>query len=435
MVILIKILQVIVALSLLVFIHELGHFAWAKLFHIKVEKFYLFFDIGGKAIAKWKWGETEFGIGWLPLGGYCKIAGMVDESMDMEQLKSEPKAWEFRTHPAWQRLLVMAGGVLNNFIFAFLTYICIMWLWGQSYIDNANSNIYVNDLAYEMGFRNGDRILKFDDYSPRNFGMLQADLARRDVRVATVLRGTDTLELYIDHAMMGQVLNSPMMFDLAIPFVVDSVSSSGPNSQGQLRRNDRVIAFAGEKVDYLQDSRKVLEAYRGQDIEASVVRGADTLLLPVRVDSSALIGVYMQMPDQIVKVRHYGALDGVGAGLKYGAQTIGGYIQDLKLLFTPSSQAYKSVGSFIAIGEVFPSDWDAHQFLSILALLSIILAVMNLLPIPALDGGHILFLLIEMITGRKPSDKVLAVAQVIGMVFIFALMFLAIGNDIGRLLR
>ena len=435
MVILIKILQVIVALSLLVFIHELGHFAWAKLFHIKVEKFYLFFDIGGKAIAKWKWGETEFGIGWLPLGGYCKIAGMVDESMDMEQLKSEPKAWEFRTHPAWQRLLVMAGGVLNNFIFAFLTYICIMWIWGQSYIDNANSNIYVNDLAYEMGFRNGDRILKFDDYSPRNFGMLQADLARRDVRVATVLRGTDTLELYIDHAMMGQVLNSPMMFDLAIPFVVDSVSSSGPNSQGQLRRNDRVIAFAGEKVDYLQDSRKVLEAYRGQDIEASVVRGADTLLLPVRVDSSALIGVYMQMPDQIVKVRHYGALDGVGAGLKYGAQTIGGYIQDLKLLFTPSSQAYKSVGSFIAIGEVFPSDWDAHQFLSILALLSIILAVMNLLPIPALDGGHILFLLIEMITGRKPSDKVLAVAQIIGMVFIFALMFLAIGNDIGRLLR
>ena len=435
MVILIKILQVIVALSLLVFIHELGHFAWAKLFHIKVEKFYLFFDIGGKAIAKWKWGETEFGIGWLPLGGYCKIAGMVDESMDMEQLKSEPKAWEFRTHPAWQRLLVMAGGVLNNFIFAFLTYICIMWIWGQSYIDNANSNIYVNDLAYEMGFRNGDRILKFDDYSPRNFGMLQADLARRDVRVATVRRGTDTLELYIDHAMMGQVLNSPMMFDLAIPFVVDSVSSSGPNSQGQLRRNDRVIAFAGEKVDYLQDSRKVLEAYRGQDIEASVVRGADTLLLPVRVDSSALIGVYMQMPDQIVKVRHYGALDGVGAGLKYGAQTIGGYIQDLKLLFTPSSQAYKSVGSFIAIGEVFPSDWDAHQFLSILALLSIILAVMNLLPIPALDGGHILFLLIEMITGRKPSDKVLAVAQVIGMVFIFALMFLAIGNDIGRLLR
>ncbi len=435
MVILIKILQVIVALSLLVFIHELGHFAWAKLFHIKVEKFYLFFDIGGKAIAKWKWGETEFGIGWLPLGGYCKIAGMVDESMDMEQLKSEPKAWEFRTHPAWQRLLVMAGGVLNNFIFAFLTYICIMWIWGQSYIDNANSNIYVNDLAYEMGFRNGDRILKFDDYSPRNFGMLQADLARRDVRVATVLRGTDTLELYIDHAMMGQVLNSPMMFDLAIPFVVDSVSSSGPNSQGQLRRNDRVIAFAGEKVDYLQDSRKVLEAYRGQDIEASVIRGADTLLLPVRVDSSALIGVYMQMPDQIVKVRHYGALDGVGAGLKYGAQTIGGYIQDLKLLFTPSSQAYKSVGSFIAIGEVFPSDWDAHQFLSILALLSIILAVMNLLPIPALDGGHILFLLIEIITGRKPSDKVLAVAQVIGMVFIFALMFLAIGNDIGRLLR
>ena len=435
MVILIKILQVIVALSLLVFIHELGHFTWAKLFHIKVEKFYLFFDIGGKAIAKWKWGEAEFGIGWLPLGGYCKIAGMVDESMDMAQLKSEPQSWEFRTHPAWQRLIVMAAGVLNNFIFAFLTYICIMWIWGQSYIDNTRSNIYVNDLAYEMGFRNGDRILKFDDYSPQDFAMLQADLARRDVRVATVLRGADTLELYIDHAMIGQVLNSTMMFDLAIPFVVDSVSGSGPNSGGPLRRNDRVIAFAGERVDYLQDSRKVLEEYRGQSIEASVVRGADTLLMPVKVDSSALIGVYMQMPEQIVKVQRYGALDGIGAGLKYGAQTIGGYIQDLKLLFTPSSQAYKSVGSFIAIGEVFPSDWNLHQFLSILALLSIVLAVMNLLPIPALDGGHILFLLIEMITGRKPSDKVMAIAQIVGMVIIFALMFLAIGNDIGRLLR
>ena len=175
MVILIKTLQVILALSLLILIHELGHFTWAKLFGIRVEKFYLFFDVGGKAIARWKWGDTEFGIGWLPFGGYCKISGMVDESMDLEQMRGEPQPWEFRTHPAWQRLLVMAGGVLNNFIFAVLAYIFIMAAWGQSYVSNSDSRIYVNDLAYEMGFRTGDRILRYDDYTPENFAMLQAD--------------------------------------------------------------------------------------------------------------------------------------------------------------------------------------------------------------------------------------------------------------------
>ncbi len=185
MVILIKALQVILSLSLLIFLHELGHFMWAKLFGIRVEKFYLFFDAGGKSIAKWKWGETEFGIGWLPFGGYCKIAGMVDESMDTKHLSEAPKEWEFRSHPAWQRLLVMAGGVLNNFIFAILSYTMILAIWGQSYIDNSTSEIYVNDTAYEMGFRTGDRILKLDDYVPENFAMLQADLARREVSSAT----------------------------------------------------------------------------------------------------------------------------------------------------------------------------------------------------------------------------------------------------------
>ena len=223
MVALVKTLQVILALSVLIIVHELGHFLWARLFGIKVDKFYLFFDAGGKALARWHWGETEFGIGWVPFGGYCKISGMIDESMDLDQLKHKPEKWEFRSKPAWQRLFVMAGGVVNNFIFAVLVYIVIAGIWGEAYISNENAQIAPNELAQEMGFRLGDHIISFDGFEPQNFGMLQADLARRDVRSARILRGTDTLDLYIDHAYIGDVLNSAGMFELAVPFVVDSM--------------------------------------------------------------------------------------------------------------------------------------------------------------------------------------------------------------------
>ena len=335
MVILIKALQVLLALSVLIFVHELGHFMWAKLFRIRVEKFYLFFDAGGKALARWKWGGTEFGIGWLPFGGYCKISGMIDESMDTEQMQSEPKEWEFRTHPAWQRLLVLAGGVLNNFLFAILTYAAILAIWGQAVIDNRSNSIYVNDLAYEMGFRNGDRILSFDDYEPEDFSMLQADLARRDVSSAKVLRGEDTVTLYIDRSMISEVLNSPLMFDLAVPFVIDSVWAEGPNPASGLRRGDRIISLNGEKVEFLQDSRPVLESHRESTVNASVVRGADTLDIPVKVDSSGRIGIYAATPG--ISVRHYDVLSAIPAGLKMAGETIGGYLRDLKLLATPST--------------------------------------------------------------------------------------------------
>ena len=432
MVILIKTLQVILALSLLIIIHEFGHYIWARIFGIRVEKFYLFFDVGGKAVARWKWGETEFGIGWLPFGGYCKIAGMIDESLDTDQLKSPPQKWEFRTRPAWQRLFVMAGGVVNNFIFAVLVYIAVMAIWGQAYIDNKDSSIYVNDLAYEMGFRNGDRILSFDDYVPENFGMLQADLARRDVHSATVLRGGDTLRLYMDQAMIGDVLNSPMMFDLAVPFVIDSVAADGPNTGAGLMRGDRIIAFDGQRVEFVQDSRPLLAELRGRSVTASVLRGADTLQLPVKVDTAGRIGVFMQTPG--IKVEHYDVLRAVPAGIKHTGETIAGYLRDLKLLVTPSTGAYKSMGSFIAIGQVFPAAWDWYSFLNIIALLSIMLAVINLVPIPGLDGGHILFTLYEMVSGRKPGERFLIAAQLVGMVLIFGLMILAIGNDIGRII-
>lgn len=435
MIVLIKILQVVLALSILILVHELGHFLFAKLFRIRVDKFYLFFDAGGYSLFKFKpkGSDTEYGIGWLPLGGYCKIAGMIDESMDTEALKKDPQPWEFRSKPAWQRLLVMSGGVLFNFIFAIMLYIGILAGWGESYISNEGNGIYVNDLAYEMGFRNGDRILMFDDYAPENFGMLQADLARQTAKKATVLRGEDTLDIYIDQNMIGEVLNTPGMFDLAIPFVIDQVAPESVNSGSGLMHGDRITEIDGHHVEYLQDSRRLLADLAGKNVPVTVVRGTDTTGMNLQVDTLGRLGVYTQLPG--LTTREYSVLEAIPAGFKLTFDTIGGYLQDLKLVFTPSTEAYKSVGSFIAMGQIFPATWDWYRFINILALLSIMLGVMNLLPIPALDGGHIVFTLYEMITGKKPSDRFLTIAQIIGMILLFALMVLAFGNDIGRLLR
>ena len=445
MVVLVKILQVILALSLLIVIHESGHFAFAKFFGIRVDKFFLFFDAGGfklfstkgkfftKLFPKAASWETEYGIGWLPLGGYCKIAGMIDESMDLEGMKGEPQKWELRTHPAWQRLLVMSGGVLFNFIFAVLAFILLVDGWGTAYLPNEGNAIYANELSEEMGFRTGDRILAFDDYVPEDFSMLQADLARRNVRKATVLRDGDTLDIYIDQAMIGRVLQSPGMFDLAVPFAVDSVMTDSPNRDAGLLRGDRILSIDGTPTPYVQDSRPLLLAHAGGAVDAAVLRGTDTLSVPLQVDSTGRIGVYMIMPEAVRK--SYTFWQAVPAGASEAWESVTGYVRDLRLVFTPRTQAYKSVGSFIAIGQVFPSNWNTYQFLYLLAILSIMLGVMNLLPIPALDGGHIVLCLYEMFTGRKPSDRFLAVTQMIGMVLLLALMVLAFGNDIGRLMK
>ena len=445
MVVLMKILQVVLALSVLIIIHEFGHFSFAKMFGIRVDKFFLFFDAGGFKLfsTKGKWftrlfpkakdWETEYGIGWLPLGGYCKICGMIDESMDTEALKKDPQPWEFRTKKAWQRLLVMAGGVLYNFIFAILAYIGIMAIWGSAYISNEGSQIYTNELGVELGFRNGDHIIRMDDYVPENFGMLQADLARRNVGKVTVLRDNDTVDLYIDRSMIGEVLNTPELFDLAVPFVIDSVMSASANSSAGLSHGDRIVALDSVRTPFVQDSRKYLSQTSGGMVTATVLRGDDTLSFPLQVDTAGRLGIFMQIPG--VTTKEYSLVGAIPAGIKLTFSTIGGYLRDLKLVASPSTEAYKSVGSFIAIGQVFPATWDWYRFLNILALLSIMLGVMNLLPIPALDGGHIVFCLYEMLTGRKPSDRFLEVAQIIGMILLLLLMVLAFGNDIARLIR
>ena len=445
MIAIIKTLQVILALSVLILVHELGHFAFAKMFGIRVDKFFLFFDAGGRKLLSTKTGwfsklfpkgkqmETEYGIGWLPLGGYCKIAGMVDESMDTEYLKNEPQPWEFRTKPAWQRLLVMAGGVLFNFIFAIGVYIGLLAGWGESYISNDDNCIYVNELAYDMGFRNGDHIIRFDDYQPENFLMLQADMARETAGKAVVLRGNDTLDIYIDHNRIGDVLNTPGMFDLARPFVIHSVAEGSVNKDADLKEGDRIIGIDGTEVPFVQDAWPLLEARAGETVTAAITRSEDTLAVTLQVDTTGRLGVFLASPQ--IKTKEYSVIEAIPAGFGKAFSSIGGYLKDLKLVFTPSTEAYKSVGSFIAIGQVFPEAWDWYSFLSIIAMLSIMLAVMNLLPIPALDGGHIVFTLYEIVTGKKPSDNFLYVTQIIGMILIFGLMFLAFGNDIARLIR
>ncbi len=445
MVVLIKIFQVIIALSVLIVIHELGHFVFARLFGIKVDKFFLFFDAGDVKLfstkeTKWftrlfpkmKDIDTEYGIGWLPVGGYCKINGMIDESMDTEMLRHDPKPWEFRSKPAWQRALVMVGGVLFNFIFAIIIYISMLSIWGNDYLSNKENRIYVNDLAYEMGFRTGDKILKFDDYEPEDFTMLQADLARWSVKTATVLRGQDTVLIYIDHSMIGEVLQSPGMFSIAIPFAVDSVAAGSVNAGSGLRHGDIVIKIDSTDIGYVQDAWKVLAGCAGRSIETEILRGNDTLSMPLQVDTTGKLGVVLQVPG--MQKRTYTLVQAIPAGVKYTWNMVAGYVRDLKLVATPSTGAYKSVGSFIAIGQVFPSQWNWLIFMNLLALLSIMLGVMNLIPIPGLDGGHLLFLIYEMVSGKKPSDKFMIAAQILGMFILLLIMVLAFGNDIGRLL-
>ena len=445
MIVIIKTLQVILALAVLIVVHEFGHFIFAKIFGIRVDKFFLFFDAGNKKLFSTKsawfvkicpkaadW-ETEYGIGWLPFGGYCKISGMIDESMDTNHLKTDPQPWEFRSKPAWQRILVMAGGVLFNFIFAILMYSTILSIWGESYIANKGNKVYVNDLAYDMGFRSGDEILMFDDYVPENFGMLQADLARQGTRKAVVLRSSDTVNIYIDHSMFGDVLNTPGMFDLAMPFRIKEVAAGSPNSGTGLQGGDMITSISGEEVRFVQDAWTILEEHAGEYVDVSYIRAGDTLTTAMAVDTTGRLGVYLMQPE--IQTKEYSLLSSIPAGFRKTFSSIGDYLKDLKLVATPSTEAYKSVGSFIAIGQIFPSAWDWYSFLSIIALLSIMLGVMNLLPIPALDGGHILFTLYEMITGRKPSDNFLYITQIIGMILVFGLMILAFGNDIIRLFR
>lgn len=441
MIIFIKIVQVIAALSLLVLIHEFGHFFFARLFKIRVEKFYLFFDPWFSLFKfKPKGSDTEYGIGWLPLGGYCKISGMIDESMDKEAMKEEPKPWEFRSKPAWQRFFVMFGGVFFNFILAILIYSSTLFTWGEEYLKNQDAvyGVQCNDLAKEIGFRNGDRVVSIEGMPVDRFQDIQLSIARNQATTAVVIRDSAEVSVSIDPDYIPAILNTPGMFTLRVPYEVLSVPDSSLNYNAGLMPGDRVAEVDSQKVFIIQDIQAILMEHKGDSVSFIINRGGTLLPKVLAVDTAGRIGVFLNSDVHkffnVTQV-NYSLLSAIPAGANKTISTITNYIKELGLIFSPKTEAYKSVGSFIAIGNIFPSTWEWEIFWNITAWLSIMLAVINLIPIPALDGGHILFLLYEIITRRKPSDKFLEIAQVIGMLFLLAIMFLAFGNDIYRLFK
>jgi regulator of sigma E protease len=437
--VLIKILQLILSLSILVLIHEFGHFIFARIFKIRVEKFYLFFDPWFSLFKyKPKNSDTEYGIGWLPLGGYCKISGMIDESMDKEAMAQEPQPWEYRSKPAWQRFFVIFGGVLFNFILAIAIYTGVMFAWGEQYIKNSDvtTGIYASELAQEIGFRHGDRIISFDGYHTEKFNELQVDLIRTQAKEAKVLRNGDTVTVSIDPVYIATILNTPGMFNFGIPFEVMDIPDSSINAASGLAPKDRVLAINGQDCGMFYQVQEKLANLKGDSIVTTVARGEEIVLIPLATDTTGKIQVQVNtnLNDfYTITQKEYSLFAAIPAGINKAVTTVENYFKELKLIFSPKTEAYKSVGSFISIGKIFPSSWDWHSFWNITAFLSVMLAVLNILPIPALDGGHLIFTIYEMITGRKPSDKFLEYAQMVGMILLLGLMVLAFGNDIFRL--
>lgn len=433
--ILVKIAQLILSLSILVILHELGHFLFAKLFKTRVEKFYLFFNPWFE-LFKIKKGETEYGIGWLPLGGYVKISGMIDESMDKEQLKQPPQPYEFRSKSTWQRLLIMTGGVIVNFILALFIYSLVLYTWGEEYIPNSSLKwgIACDSLGYEMGFRNGDKIISVGGKEVDDFQKITHDILLNSQRNIVVLRNEKRVSFSIHDSLISKLIKSPFAISYRFPYVVDEVLKDSPAFIGGFKKGDELLAINGEPKKYNDELRDAVRKSKNKTIAFTFKRGADTVLLNVLVPSTGIIGVAVS-PYQFIETKKqtYSYIQSIPAGIKLGVNTLSSYIKQFKLIFTPKTKAYESVGGFIAIGKIFPGVWNWQAFWNLTALLSIILAFMNILPIPALDGGHVLFLLYEMVTGRKPGDKFLEYAQITGMIILLSLLVFANGNDIIKL--
>ena len=434
----IRALQLIMALSLLVLIHEFGHFIFSRIFKVRVEKFYLFFDYKF-SLFKWKPknSDTEYGIGWLPLGGYCKISGMIDESMDTEQMKQPAQPYEFRAKPAYQRLLIMIGGVLFNFILALFIYSMILFTWGESYYDvqKATYGMEFNENAKAIGFVDGDILLRSggDDLKKYDVDLLRKIIDEKNV---TVMRGSKEVTIAIpeEFGLLDIGKESPFM-QYRIPAVVDSILPGSAAAFAGVQRGDSIVSIAGKSIDSWYKLMAALEeakAAGNSSVNIAAIRGGEEVALTANVDSTYKLGVMPRELGYTPVVHEYSFFESFPAGVKYGCNVLKGYVSDFKYVF--SSEGAKSVGMFGTIGSMFPSVWDWHRFWLMTAFLSIVLAFMNILPIPALDGGHVLFLLVEVITGRKPSDKFLEYAQMVGMIILLGLFLLATYNDITRFL-
>jgi len=448
--ILIKASQFILSLSLLIVLHELGHFIPAKLFKTKVEKFYLFFDYKF-SIFKKKIGDTVYGIGWIPLGGYVKISGMIDESMDTEQMALPPQPWEFRSKPAWQRLIIMLGGVFVNFILGIFIYIMLMYAYGEKFLPNESVNakdgFWVQDsLAINLGLQTGDKIITIDGERIKKFNELTLGFVNGNN--FQIERNGVVIDKVIPENFISQLMDrgkkaGPILLP-RYPFTISGISEDSPNINVDMQAKDIVVSINGNPIKYFDEAQVELNKFKNQDIYITIKRGFETKDIAVKVTDKGKLGVGIGLlPNKdLAKLGYYDLAEieysfaeAIPAGWDKSLKTLTDYIKQLKKIFNPSTGAYKGLGGFISIGSIFPSEWSAQSFWNITAFLSIMLGFMNLLPIPALDGGHVVFTLWEMITGRKPGDKFLEYAQVAGFILLITLLLFANGNDIFRLFK
>ncbi|WP_321370426.1 RIP metalloprotease RseP [uncultured Draconibacterium sp.] len=439
--ILIKTAQLLLSLSILVVLHEAGHFMFARLFKTRVEKFYLFFN-PWFSLFKIKKGETEYGIGWLPLGGYVKISGMIDESMDKEAMKLPPQPWEFRAKPAWQRLLIMVGGVLMNFLFAMVIYIGVLYAWGEQYLptENVKYGVVVNETGEQIGFKTGDKILTVDNQYIEQFSKIVPTIVLDGAKTVQVERDGQKVDVEITGEDLALLLKSKGIWEERIPYDINigRLAKDLPAQQAGMEVGDVLGDVDGKSFDYYDEFTNYLESKEGQEITIDITRDGQNMTKTLTINEDGKMGFNASLNNPEVfefKTIKYGFFESIPAGIDRGVQTTGNYLKQFKLFFKKETKAYESLGGFATIGNIFSSSWDWAHFWNMTAFISIILAIMNLLPIPALDGGHVMFLFGEMITGRKPGEKFLEYAQIAGMVLLLALVLYANANDIIKMIN
>ncbi|MCS6917825.1 MAG: RIP metalloprotease RseP [Chitinophagales bacterium] len=439
--ILIKGGQLLLSLSILIVLHELGHYLTARWFGVRVEKFYLFFN-PWFSLFRFRYKGTEYGLGWLPLGGYVKIAGMVDESLDRDQMKRPPQPHEFRSKPPWQRLIIMLGGIIMNVLLGIFIYWMLLLARGEQYLPVANMRygIAVDSLGAAMGFRDGDRILAIDGQPASSFSTVPARIVIDRARTVTVERQGSTVDIPISDADIARVIDSrdaASFISVRFPFVVEEVLPGGLADRMNLQRNDLVLAVNDLPAFYYHEVRRLLYLSRNQPVSVTILRNGSLVRLEGTLGSDGLLGVRPYFYDRFLKTetKKYNVFSALPAGIRKAWLTVEGYVKQFALIFSPEIQGYKHLGGFISIANAFSPVWDWDAFWSFTGFLSLVLAFMNLLPIPALDGGHVLFTLVEMVSRRKPGEKFLEYAQIAGMVFLLALILYANGNDILRIFR
>lgn len=439
--ILVKAAELILSLSILVISHEFGHFLAARVFKTRVEKFYLFFD-PWFSLFKFKKGETEYGVGWLPLGGYVKISGMIDESMDKEAMKLPPQPWEFRSKPAWQRLIIMLGGVTVNIILAILIYIMIAGVWGEKFLPNSEATygIAVDSLGYEIGLRSGDKVISVNGKPVDDFSNILPTIILEEAKTIEVERNGQKTEVAVPAGMIKKIINAERanIVTPRVPMIVDSIPPKSPNFAAGFKKNDRIIGINDTLFGFHDQFKAIAKLNAGKKVEVKVLRNSDTVSLPVNVNEKGEVGLFIVMDfNKFFKIssHHYNFFEAIPHGFKMTGKKVREYWQQLGLIFNKEVRGYENVGGFVTMGKIFPYPWNWEAFWKLTAFLSIMLAILNILPIPALDGGHVLFLLVEVVTGRKPSEKFLEYAQIVGMVILFGLLIFANGNDIIKLFR